>query len=81
MPAEEPSVWLGLRLNSRRNQVNDTFAREINAEMRTVLQAITAGVKNGGYRTPRTVRSSLTRTPRQVTTAAADIGVSLLLRP
>ncbi len=48
MPAEEPSVWLGLHLNSRRNRVNDTFAREIDAEMRTVLQAITAGAKGDG---------------------------------
>ncbi len=52
MPAEEPSVWLGLHLNSRRNQVNETFAREIDAEMRTVSQAITAGVKDDGDRTP-----------------------------
>ncbi len=52
MPAEEPSVWLGPHLNSRRNQVNDTFAREINAEMRTVLQAITASVNDDGDRMP-----------------------------
>mgnify|MGYP003658728076 CR=1 FL=1 len=52
MPAEESSVWLGLHLNSRRNQVNETFAREINAEMRPVSQAITARVKDDGDRTP-----------------------------
>ena len=52
MPAEEPSVWLSLHFNSRRNRINDTFAREINAEMRTVLQAITAGVDDDVDRTP-----------------------------
>ena len=52
MPAEEPSVSLGLHLNSRRNQVNESFAREIDTDMRPVSQAITGRAKFDGDRTP-----------------------------
>lgn len=52
MPAEEPSVWLGSHLNSRRIQANETFACEINAEMRTVLQVIAASVKDDDSHSP-----------------------------
>lgn len=77
MPAEEPSVWLGLHLNSRRNQVNDTFACEINAECGLFRRRSLPASKTTTALRNRAVRSSLTGTPRHVTTAAADIGVSL----